>query len=379
MRSHSRDLDRIRAIAASGLAPELAVPEMMIVLGRALDLNTYPAVFANPPGGAETRPQDFTAWHCAYKTAEELRQLLAMGIWPGPKDTPSLQRIMTERTNRRAFAATLWGEGCADEGPWGDLWRSRGIQQGLQLVAFAPSGKTCVAVMSRATGKPPFSAADLTLAEAAVPYVERMLDMEPRNETAGSHLYSVQIVLDEQGKVGAAAFGVGETLREAGGGGPGAVEAMIGRIEAEAAAFDKGETLAVEGDPFVALRRTQGTARPSERRVLSLNAFGGFAVSISLLAGPAGGKPSLIATVTRRVPRSYLVLRGAVELGLPAREMELTVALARGLTLEGAAGALGISLSSVKTLLDRFIERTGADGREAALDVLTDRARARLW
>ena len=387
---YARVLQRLRALAGLGLPPQLVVPEMSILIGRALETITYPAVFVTGSEAAVLRPQDFTVWLGAEQTVHEIRQLLAAGIWPGPRDTPSLQTIMTQRENRRVFAATLWGEGCIDEGPWGDMWRARGLQQGLQTVWFAPSGQIAIAVMARETGSPAFSAADIAFAEAAAPVISAILDNAPAGEAYDAAVPEVQLMLDANGKVGPMGFGVAEMLRDMGGGGPDAVADSIRRIEQLAAAIDHGPTYGVPSDPFLHIRHglnashsTSGGAahgiRPLFEVQAGANAFGRYALRFSPLAGASAGGAQQIATIQRRVPLSLIALRGALSAGASAREIELALTLVRGHTLEGAASAMGMSHSSAKTLLNRILVRTGAASRAQAMAFLLDRGRAASW
>ena len=383
MRSYSRILDRLRALASFGLAPELIVPEMAILIGRTLETATYPAVFVTDRSRA-AQPENFTVWLGADQTVRELRQLLKLGIWPGPKDTPSLQTIMANRSNRQVFAATLWGEGCVDEGPWGDMWRARRVQQGLQAVYFPPSGRVAVAVMARATGAPPFSPADLAFGEAAVPFMEAAID----SASSGGDPYdeavpTAQLILETGGAPAQMSFGTAEMLRDMGGGGPDAVEAMTAELARLAASLDAGPAYGVAADPFVHIRREvshPGPAprpKPLRRIAMGRNAFGDFSVMFSPLAGAnAGGR---LVTLERRVPRALIALRGALQAGASARELQLIVALVRGETLEGASGHLGISLSSTKTMLERIVRRADADSRSAALAHFIANGRAWSW
>ncbi|MCC6919926.1 MAG: hypothetical protein IT548_12025 [Alphaproteobacteria bacterium] len=381
----ARVLARLRALAGLGLAPELLVPEMSIVLGRALSTVTYPAVFAISSEAAAARPQDFTVWLGAEQTVQEIRQSLALGIWPGPSGTPSLQTIMTRRDNRRVFAATLWGEGCTDEGPWGDLWRARNLQQGLQTVWFAPSGLTVVAVMARETGAPPFSAADIAFAEAAAPIITAVVDRAAGDDPYEAAVPEVQLVLDAEGKPASMSFGVAEMLRDIGGGGAGAAEATLQRIGKAASAIDAAPAQGLPGDPFIRIR--QALIRPSPNGASSLNrdipfgenAFGAYAVRFAPMSGPGTPNGHLMVTIRRKIPAVLLTVRGALASGLSAREIELAATLVRGQTLEGAAADMKISLSSVRTMMDRLLVRLEAPGRAAALAQLAERGRQWSW
>lgn len=379
MRSFSRVLARLQALSGLGLAPELVVPEMAILMAQALKAATYPAVFITKPTAP---PQDFTVWLGADQTVRELRALLAMGIWPGPKGTPSLQTIMSERMDRQIFAATLWGEGCTDEGPWGDLWRARGIQQGLQAVYFPASGCVAVIVIARATGKPPFSSADIEFGEAAAPFFEVAMDAAANREAYDEPVPAVQLIMESGGSSGKASFGAAEMLRDMGGGGPDAVERAMAIIEQLAAAVDLGPVYDVATDPFIHIRREAAGAGqksgPLRQIHVARNAFGDFSVTLAPLAS-AAGKVGQIATIFRRVPRTLIAIRGAIRAGASARELELVIALTRGKTLEGASSALGVSISSVKTMLDRLMERAGTHTRSAALSKFVDHGRTSSW
>jgi DNA-binding CsgD family transcriptional regulator len=383
---YARVLQKLRALAGLGLPPELIVPEMSILIGRALATITYPSVFVAGAEVVRSRPQDFEVWLGAEQMVVELRQLLSMGIWPGPRDTPSLQTIMTTRENRRVFAATLWGEGCVDEGPWGDMWRARRLQQGLQAVYFAPSGLTAVAVMAREPGAPAFSAADIAFAESAAPIISAVIDSAPVDEPYDAPVPEVQLMIDGDGKAGPMAFGVAEMLRDMGGGGPGAVADTLRRIERIAADIDHGPAYGVANDPFLHIRHGLTRPAPAVRGIRPLfdvqagsNAFGQYSIRFSPLSGAAGGAVQQIATIQRRVPLSLIVLRGALAVGASAREIDLLITLVRGHTLEGAASSIGISLSSAKTLLNRILVRTNAAGRAQAIAHLVDLGRSASW
>lgn len=381
----ARVLGRLRALAGLGLAPELVVPEMSIVLGKALNTITYPAVFAVSSEAAAARPQDFTVWLGAEQTVQEIRQSLALGIWPGPSGTPSLQTIMTRRDNRRVFAATLWGEGCTDEGPWGDLWRARNLQQGLQTVWFAPSGLTVVAVMARETGAPPFSAREIAFAEAAAPIIAAVVDRPALGEPYDAAVPDVQLVLSAARAPGSMSFGVSEMLRDMGGGGPDAAAATLARIVQASAGLDAAPAANLPGDPFLEIRQSlirsapRGGLKLNREIAFGANAFGAYTLRFAPMAGPGASDGQLLVTLRRKVPAVLLAVRGALAAGLSAREIELAVALIRGQTLEGAAAALRLSLSSVRTLMDRLLVRLDAPGRAPALAALTELGRQWSW
>lgn len=381
----ARVLSRLRTLAALNLPPELIVPEMSIVLGKALNTITYPAVFVIETEAAATRPQDFRVWLGAEQTVQELRQLLAHGIWPGPPGTPSLQTIMTRRDNRRVFAATLWGDGCPDAGPWEDLWRTRNLQQGLQTVWFTPSGLTAVAVMARETGAPPFSAADINFAEAAAPIIASVVDRPSTPDRYDAAVPDVQLVLTPDRQPASMSFGVAEMLRDISGGGPGAAEASLARIAQAAEGIDTAKGQNLPNDPFLSIRQglfrspPHVDARLNREIAFGENAFGAYSIRFSPVAGPDVADGQLMVTIRRKVPSALIALRGALAAGLSARELELVVALVRGQTLEGAAKAMALSLSSVRTLMDRLLLRLGAAGRGAALAHLVDLGRQWSW
>lgn len=383
--SFARVLSRLRTLAGLSLPPELIVPEMSIVLGKALHTITYPAVFVTDAEAAISRPQDFTVWLGAEQTVQELRQLLALGIWPGPTGTPSLQTIMARRDNRRVFAATLWGDGCPDAGPWEDLWRTRNLQQGLQTVWFTPSGLTAVAVMARETGAPPFSAADINFAEAAAPIIASAVDRPPAQERYDAAVPDVQLVLTSERKPASMSFGVAEMLRDMSGGGPGATEASLTRIARAAEGIDTVRAPNFPNDPFLSIRqglfRSPPLANPRLNREIPFgeNAFGAYAIRFAPMAGPGAAEGQLMVTIRRKVPSALIAVRGALAAGLSARELELVVALVRGQTLEGAAKAMAISVSSVRTLMDRLLLRLGVSGRGPAIAHLVDLGRQWSW
>jgi hypothetical protein len=331
---------------------------------------------------ATSQPDGFTVWMGADQTVRELRQLLKIGIWPGPRDTPSLQTIISQRVDRQIFAATLWGEGCTDEGPWGDLWRARGIQQGLQAVFFPRSGGVGAILIARATGQPPFSAADQAFGEAVIPLFEAAIDgSAPSGDDYDEQLPPVQLLLDASGKPDRMSFGTSEMLSDMGGGGPDAVESMAALIEKLAASRESGPPDGLAADPFIHLRRREGRGgRSSSLQPIEIarNTFGHFTIRLSPLAGESG-ESGQIATINRRVPRALVAIRGALRAGASAREIQLIVALVRGETLDGASSQLGIGLSSTKTMIERIMRRSEAESRSIALAKLIERGRAASW
>jgi len=382
MRSFSRVVARLRALSGLGLPPELIVPEMAILMGRALEAATHPAVFVVNEATV-AQPHDFTVWLGADQTVRELRLLAKMGVWPGPSGTPSLQTIIAQRIEQRIFAATLWGEGCADEGSWADLWRARGIQHGLQAVCFPGEGRIVIILVARATGTAPFSQADCEFGETVMPFFERAIgNSAPHLDRYEEAVPSVQLVLKPDGKPDTMSFGASEMLRDMGGGGPDAVELMLSELERKAASQAIRPPHAIKSDPFLQMRRKAGNAGsagcPLQSAEIAKNVFGVFTARFSPLAGKDGDQGQ-IATLGRQIPRALLALRGALRAGAPARELQLIVALVRGETLESAAAALGLGVSSAKTMLDRIKLRAGAETRAAALSIFVERGRAASW
>ncbi len=365
------------------MAPELVVPEMANLMGSALGAHTFPATFLTDPDTAASRPQDFTAWLAAAASEREIRSLLEAGIWPGPKGTPSLQTIMSAPTNRRVFVATLWGEGCEDEGPWGDLWRSRGVQQGLQAVFWAKSGRIVVTVMARATGQPPFSAKDVAFGEAAAPIIESAIDAAVHPDPYDEAVPTVQVTMDASDVPKSMSFMAAETLRDIGGGRAGAIERSLTEISAKAAAVARVPRLSIPGDPFIGLRQRAASGgsetglQPMKPIHLGRNAFGEFSMKVSPLSG--AGEGAQLVTIQRRVPRTLLAIRGALRAQISARELELTIALSRGATLEGSASRLGVGLSTVKTMIDRIQLRTMTESRSSALSKMIEDGRSNSW
>ena len=93
--------------------------------------------------------------------------------------------------------------------------------------------------MARETGAPPFSAADVTFAEAAAPIIAGVVDRAPSDDAYDAAVPEVQLVLTAERKPASMSFGVVEMLRDISGGGAGAVEATLGRIEKAAAAVER--------------------------------------------------------------------------------------------------------------------------------------------
>lgn len=388
--SHRRTLDRLRALVASGLSPQQVVREQVRVIGEALDANAVPDFYVLRDAGV---PQHaFDVWCGTETITEEVRGALAAGLWPGPPDMPSPQKLLSGETKERFVTMTLWGA-ATPAMPWEPFWRERNVRHGLYGLFVSRGGRIGVLLASRGNDETPFEPRHLAFAKACARYVETALGLPQAPDRGYSPAESVQLRFDERGGIVAMSFGGPEILRDLAGGGPGA-SAAGRRIVERANLAHVGQrqlddesraafTLAggPEERPFrgsmadLALRPLQDPDRQGVSLVVAENGYGRFHLRISTLVG-TDGRMERLGLITRSVPPLLLRLRGALAVQASAREMQLLCALDGDATVKDAARALNIAASTARTLAERLAARVGAAGMATASDRLMEIGRA---
>lgn len=377
-----RFASRAAAVAAFQLPYELLAPELLNLLARDAALSPAACAYVIDTKG---RAEELRVLHGSEGTTEGLRALLAAGIWPGPPSFPSLARIIEDGLEQRAFAGPLWGEGCPEEGPWTPLWRERGIRLVYMLTAIAPSGLAAVGLFNCQRKVPERSVA---MGEGLSPIVADVLDRAPAPGSSPVVVVrEAQLGFGHDGELTALGVDCAEMLRDAGGGGAGALARM--RLGAQAAAKTLLQQIASRPEPAVVggaqdeetLRRElfrlkDAGPRPVARSQLADSRFGKFELTLTAAAEPGGGMLAL-GTVRQFAPRAVALLRALIACGAPAREIELTRLLDEGVSLINAAAQMGLAQSSAETLFDRLCGRFAAAGREGLLGAMVEAGRAR--
>ncbi len=388
MLSAKRQTNRIAALATAALPPEMLVPELVIALQQAIGTDAaLPAVFAHHPSDGPI--DQFTVWRGAEGSIDALRALLGAGIWPAPSTIPSVQRLMTERLGCSVYAAPLWGEGCTEDGPWEPLWRERNIRHGFYLAAFAPSGRVCVALMSRAPESPAFSKSDIALGEASARYIASCIDRRPDvRATCDTLVNEIPVAFAADDSLSSLGVGGPEQLRDLCGGGPNAVALARALLESAAARFRQevsagaASTNADPAMPSMLGGADDETAFRQGNFRLMMNTrtrlphtielahtdHGSFDLLVAASNDLQSGKLLVLGTLRRRVPRLLAVVRGLIASDAPGREMELAMQLCTGASLPEAAHVLGISTTSVRTLLSRLAGRFHTTGRDRIVE-----------
>lgn len=380
-----RVVDRVRALSKVDLPGEQVVTLQLCVIGQELAVDLRPAFLMLP--SRETPNHAFIAWHASETIADELRLMLAAGIWPGPEHAPSPAQLVADPSLDRVVAVTLYG--AETDRPWSSFWRERRIKHGLYAVFFSPKGRVGVMLTHRDDAGEPFSAADIDFVEACAPYVGASLDVvgssSPESWMAAE---VVHLRFDHMGSTVAFSLFGGEMLRDLGGGGPGALARGREQVERALAFVPKAPFLQPEASaPFTLAggpeERAMRVARldfisryaaPSQRPELPLklgqNGFGRFELWPALMLARSG-EVEVVASLTRFLPSLALWLRGAVEVKASGREMQLLAALDEGGALRSAAGCLDISEDTARTLGKRLARRAKQTGLRPAVDRLS--------
>ena len=371
--------DRCRTIAAAGLTREATVSELCVLVARAIRTNGLAAILT-----VDTRheqPHEFRTWRGSQSMIDGLRMLMRAGIWPAPDDIPSVQRLMTEHFDRSAFATTIWGEGAKEEGPWAQLWRERDIRHGLYTVARAQSGEIVVGLYQRGAAAPPFTRDDLAFAEAATPFIAATLDRTTPPCDVGDWLPSREapIGFSPDGKLETLGHGALEFLSYAGGCGAEAVQQARAAVELAISSLIRlqQQPLALSdatadsfGESYLNIWKDRLSA---EDRIVTVaeTPFGRFDARVSL-AVDLDGRMRVLGVLRQLIGRRTAVVRALIDREVPAREIEIALAVEQGASLTDAAKALDVSTETVKTLYRRLRTRFAGNDREDLLRSMAD-------
>lgn len=387
-----RAIERINALAAAPLPAPYLCALIVSAIGRAIEAANVPALYVLESHA--TPLQDFAVFVGNETMTDELRMLLAAGVWPGPPHAPSPARLATERGLDPIVTVTLWGT--QEDGVWSDMWRERNVRHGLYGAFFSPEGRIGIMLTHRENDATPFSEANLAFVKACKEALERALD---RDVTIAEHdwtpVETIHIGFDEHGKISALAFHGSEMLRDLGGGCSGAIDQGEAIVESIVADFmrrrglppSKVERAVVAGAPAqrpfrnaradLSLALPGGSWRDALPITISQSRFGRFEFWPSILIGKRG-EFELAGSLTRHAPSLALKLRGALQVGASAREIELLCAIATEGVLSQAARALGIAEQTAKTLAQRLAARVQARGLTEAAPRLLEIGR-RSW
>lgn len=365
--------ERAKAICRAGLTREATVGELSVMLARKIAADGMPGLLVVDPSREQSH--DFRVWRGAQTMVDGLRMLMRAGIWPGPADIPSVERLITERFNRNAFATILWGEGAKDEGPWAPLWRERDIRHGLYTVARGRCGDIVVGLFGRRASAPPFTARDLAYAEAIVPYFASALDTDSTPPDAANRLLSSEATVgfSATGKIETFGQNALETLSYAGGGTENAVATARNIVEAAVATVHLPDrhvtpTNTPEADfdnSYFKVWPNPGRTKEHIVRVAD-TPFGRIDLRVSFAVDTGGGIRAL-GTLRHSISRRLAVVRALVDSDIPSREFDLALALEADLSLPRAAESLGLGIETVKTLDRRLRARFDVANREALL------------
>lgn len=389
--SHRRDLARLQAMARQSFRPEQLLPLLVQAVGQRIAVPSPPAFLVLEPGFASMA--DFIVWEGLETHNDELRAALGAGVWPGPSSMPRLDETIRLRPNRRVHAATFYGEGATEDGPWTAMWRERRVCHALQAAVISPKGRAGFLMAARGPALAPFSPAEIAFVEEAVPVLASAMD--DSGAPSGKDLVpdaTASLFFAADGAItGMGPDGL-DWLRDIGGGGPDAREAgrsLVEAISREASRQAAGAApvcTTIGGDAGDRALRAQVFAfrhGPESAAVgfghpvpVAENGFGRFELALRPIIGTSGAQAVRMGTLVRKVPRALVVLRGAGRVALAPRLIELAVALARGDTFEGASVRLGLTVSTVKTLARRLFETLGVSDRSGAMDRLLREGRS---
>jgi DNA-binding CsgD family transcriptional regulator len=371
-------IDRAGAIERAGLTRETTVGELSILLANAINSGGLPALLTVDP--AHEKPHEFRVWRGSQSMVDGLRALMTVGIWPGPADIPSVDRLMTEVFDRNAFATTIWGEGARDEGPWAPLWRERDIRHGLYIVARGAAGEIVVGLFARGPNAPPYAPYDLALAEAAVPFIAAALDRTdlPRVHTECLPGREAPIAFSPDGKLETLGHGALEFLSDAGGGTADAVPRARAMLENAVSVLLLAERPVPEGDaPDEGFRESYlkiwMNRRQVEDRIVPVadTPFGRIDARVSL-AVDLDGRVRALGVLRHLIGRRLAVVRALIDHDVPAREFDVALAIEAGKSLPEAAETLGLAAETVKTLYRRLRERFAVVSRDGLLDAMAE-------
>lgn len=373
-----RFVSRAAAMAAYPLPYELLVPELFQLLAHDAALSKTACGYVVDTKAQ--KPEEFQVLNGPEVQAEGLRMLRAHGVWPAPSNFPSIERIVGEGIRQRAFAGAMWGEGCAEEGPWTSLWQARGVRMAYVLTALAPSGLAAFGLYNLQNERSDLDVA-VAMGEELSPIIAECLDRQPAPSASPAiPVKETQLAFGADGAVTMLGVDCVEMLRDAGGGNAGAVKRM--QAKAEALAKDLLDEMAARSEPAMAgsveaddafrrgmFRLRETGPRPVARSTLARTRYGVFELTLTGAADP-GGALRVLGTLVQIAPRAVVLLRALSGRDAPAREIELVRLLDEGLALAKAAEHMGIAQSSAETLRDRLSERFGVNARGALIEAM---------
>lgn len=368
----ARQIDKLASLARARVGAEILLPELVFHVGRVLKASALPAFYVAEPG---RNVEDFIVWRGSETITDDIRMLLAAGIWPAPPSVPPLGKLLSDPGDRRVHSGTLWGEGCDEEGPWRALWEPRNVRHGLQSVCVDRHGRIGVMLVARDNASPAFDSADIAFVEAAVDIMTAAMSAEDAQDAEPDRLsQQAHFLFDQNGQVMAAGVLGLDILRDICGGGPGAVAVGRGLMEAEARRMaQRGDPEAVTfQDQLLSLSYDGGqiaiqAARANE---FARNVFGAFELSLHPMIGVNDGSRRVLGVLNRKEPAALLAVHAAIVSNLPARETDLLLALVEGDSVREAAGRLQIAPSSARTLLERLMGRFAVRDREQLLQAV---------
>ena len=336
-----RSFDRMRAIAASGLAPQLAAPEIVGVLVEALGIDCRPIALTFRPGTASRS----SVWLEDGGVLEQVAQLADRDQPYHPPEIPILDGVVAGAAPLGSFAATLWGRNAQSSGPWEDLWRSHNSRHGVQSVFRSPGGKYGMLLLGRSGRTDTFKAGHLEAVDRTTRYLSRLADAMPEDYPGHEQLDSGSILFDGAGRACLMSEGV---------------EVLLSRMGAP------DEALPSQVGAIAYLSDIAGRVRAPTSQDAIANGSGTFRLSVRNMAG-AGAQPMRLVAIERYVPTAFLVARGALRVRASGRQIELALRLARSETLATAAKALGVSHATCRYYLDELFNRTDTASQPAML------------
>lgn len=372
-------IDRGAAIRRAGLTREATVGELSVLLSDAINAGGLPAILTVDP--AREQPHEFRVWRGSQSMVDGLRMFMRAGIWPGPVDIPSVDRLMTERFDRSAFATTIWGAGASEEGPWAPLWRERDIRHGLYTVARGAAGEIVVGLFARSADAPPFTPRDLSYAEAVAPIIAAALDRTDAPVDVAEWLPSREapIAFSPDGKLETLGHGALEFLSYAGGGAVDAVTRARAQVEQAVSVLLLTPQPSPAGVPIPpedfreSYLKIWMNRRQAEDRIVPVadTPFGRIDARVSL-AVDLDGRVRALGALRHLISRRLAVVRALIDRNVPAREFDIALAIEGGDSLPYAAETLGLSAETVKTLYRRLRDRFAVADREGLLDAMVE-------
>jgi DNA-binding CsgD family transcriptional regulator len=343
----------MRAIAASGLAPQLAAPEIVKVLVDVLGIDCRPIAAMLKPGSANRA-------HVWLEDGGVLHDVARMRIERQsyhPPEIPVLDDVVAGAAPLGTFGATLWGRGARSSGPWEDLWRGHHARHGAQAVFRSRGGRMGMLLLARSGRADAFKARDFEAIERGTHYLAQLADHVPDDVAGDELIETASVVLDQGGAAVLMSDNAQSLLARMGG---------------------PGELISTFHGAMAYLISLAAVGRSSLRAQSIVNGYGAFRTSLNPMAGPASPARMMLVRIDRFVPVALLVARGAVGLKASGRQIDLAVRLARQETLAAAAAALNISHATCRYYLAELFNRTDTNSQSAMLARLAELGRAGL-